>query len=103
MTATTPTAPATAQILGQSIASNVTSILGTPVMKTATASPTISLIAQPSAGEVPTTIATRQIVTLPSQMSLAGEELAAVFIFFVLVMIPSPLPYFFFIFFWALF
>ncbi|XP_025107654.1 host cell factor 1-like isoform X2 [Pomacea canaliculata] len=72
MTATTPTAPATAQILGQSIASNVTSILGTPVMKTATASPTISLIAQPSAGEVPTTIATRQIVTLPSQMSLAG-------------------------------
>ena len=53
------------------------SILSTPVMKTVTAgaggTSTISLIAQPSAGEVPTTLATRQIVTLPNQMALAGK------------------------------
>ncbi|KAK7102658.1 hypothetical protein V1264_020848 [Littorina saxatilis] len=52
------------------------SIVSSPMMKTVTAgaggTSTISLIAQPSAGEVPTTLATRQIVTLPNQMALAG-------------------------------
>lgn len=65
----------TPHLVGQNV-TNVTSILTNPILKTtageAGSAPTISLIAQPSAGEVPTTLATRQIVTLPSQMSLAG-------------------------------
>ncbi|KAK7488597.1 hypothetical protein BaRGS_00020214 [Batillaria attramentaria] len=78
MSAAHQTTPAAPHIVSQQGgATNVTSILGTPVMKSATAgasgaSSTISLIAQPSAGEVPTTLATRQIVTLPNQMALAG-------------------------------
>ncbi|KAL8594888.1 hypothetical protein ACOMHN_038451 [Nucella lapillus] len=62
------------QIVHQGLQGSAT--MTAPIMKTVTAgaggTSTISLIAQPSAGEVPTTLATRQIVTLPNQMALAG-------------------------------
>ncbi|XP_076469600.1 host cell factor 1-like isoform X2 [Babylonia areolata] len=68
-----PQSVPTPQIMQQGLGS---STLTAPIMKTVTAgaggTSTISLIAQPSAGEVPTTLATRQIVTLPNQMALAG-------------------------------